>query len=56
MVGCDVKFKECGLVDNRNLLLVLWLSALDQAITATALPTIVGEVGGQDKLPWVVTA
>ena len=26
MVGCDVKFKECGLVDNRNLLLVLWLN------------------------------
>ena len=25
MVGCDVKFKECGLVDNRSLLLVLWL-------------------------------
>lgn len=37
------------------LLLVMLLSALDQTIVSTALPTIVGELGGLDKLP-VVTA
>ena len=38
------------------LLLVMLLSALDQTIVSTALPTIVGELGGLDKLSWVVTA
>ena len=31
------------------------LSALDQTIVATALPTIVGELGGLSHLSWVVT-
>tara|TARA_B100001123_G_scaffold123108_1_gene143469 strand:- start:6531 stop:8030 length:1500 start_codon:yes stop_codon:yes gene_type:complete len=34
----------------------LFLAALDQTIVATALPTIVGELGGLDYYPWVVTA
>lgn len=38
------------------LLLVMLLSVLDQTIVSTALPTIVGELGGLDKLSWVVTA
>ena len=38
------------------LLLVMLLAALDQTIVSTALPTIVGELGGLDKLSWVVTA
>ena len=38
------------------LLLVLLLAALDQTIVSTALPTIVGELGGLDHLSWVVTA
>lgn len=38
------------------LMLVMLLSALDQTIVSTALPTIVGEFGGLDKLTWVVTA
>ncbi|MPV66616.1 MDR family MFS transporter [Burkholderia sp. BE17] len=38
------------------LLLVMLLSALDQTIVSTALPTIVGEFGGLDQLSWVVTA
>ncbi|AOI86033.1 MDR family MFS transporter [Burkholderia cepacia] len=38
------------------LLLVMLLSALDQTIVSTALPTIVGELGGLDQLAWVVTA
>jgi EmrB/QacA subfamily drug resistance transporter len=32
------------------------LAALDQSIVGTALPTIVSELGGLDKLAWVVTA
>ena len=38
------------------LLLVLLLAALDQTIVATALPTIVGDLGGIEHLSWVVTA
>ena len=34
----------------------LLLSALDQTIVATALPTIVGDLGGATHLSWVVTA
>ncbi len=36
--------------------LVLLLAALDQTIVSTALPTIVGELGGLTHLSWVVTA
>ncbi|PYP76926.1 MAG: EmrB/QacA family drug resistance transporter, partial [Gemmatimonadetes bacterium] len=32
------------------------LAALDQTIVATALPTIVGELGGLERLSWVVTS
>ncbi len=38
------------------LLLVVLLAALDQTIVSTALPTIVGELGGVEHLSWVVTA
>src|ERR1700761_1373033 len=38
------------------LLLVMLLAALDQTIVSTALPTIVGELGGLSSLSWVVTA
>jgi EmrB/QacA subfamily drug resistance transporter len=38
------------------LLLVLFVAALDQTIVSTALPTIVGDLGGLDRLSWVVTA
>ena len=38
------------------LLLVLFLASLDQTIVSTALPTIVGELGGIEHLSWVVTA
>ena len=38
------------------LMLVLLLAALDQTIVSTALPTIVGDLGGISKLSWVVTA
>ncbi|MCX6511520.1 MAG: MFS transporter, partial [Actinobacteria bacterium] len=34
----------------------LFLSALDQNVVSTALPTIVGDLGGATHLSWVVTA
>jgi EmrB/QacA subfamily drug resistance transporter len=37
------------------LLLVLLLASLDQTIVSTALPTIVGDLGGISHLSWVVT-
>jgi EmrB/QacA subfamily drug resistance transporter len=37
-------------------MLVVLLAALDQTIVATALPTIVGELGGLDRLAWVTSA
>lgn len=39
-----------------SLMLGMFLASLDQTIVATALPTIVGELGGLDHLAWVVTA
>lgn len=35
---------------------MLLLASLDQTIVSTALPTIVGDLGGLDHLSWVVTA
>ncbi|MEU2872160.1 MDR family MFS transporter [Streptomyces olivoreticuli] len=39
-----------------SLLLGISLSALDQTIVSTALPTIVGDLSGASHLSWVVTA
>ena len=39
-----------------GLALAMLLAALDSTIVATALPTIVGELGGLNHLAWVVTA
>jgi EmrB/QacA subfamily drug resistance transporter len=39
-----------------GLMLVMLLGALDATILATALPTIVAELGGLEHLAWVVTA
>jgi EmrB/QacA subfamily drug resistance transporter len=38
-----------------GLSLVMLLAALDSTIVSTALPTIVGELGGLEHLAWVVT-
>jgi EmrB/QacA subfamily drug resistance transporter len=38
------------------LMLAMFLAALDQTIVSTALPTIVGDLGGVSQLSWVVTA
>src|SRR5215217_1446430 len=39
-----------------GLMLAMLLAALDSTIVATALPTIVGDLGGLEHLSWVVTA
>src|ERR1700750_271960 len=38
------------------LFLALWLAAPDQTVVSTALPTMVGDLGGLSYLSWVVTA
>ena len=38
------------------LMLVMLIASLDQTIVSTALPTIVGDLGGASQLAWVVTA
>ena len=44
------------LVTFSGLMLVMLLAALDQTIVSTALPTIVGDLGGLAHLSWVVSA
>jgi EmrB/QacA subfamily drug resistance transporter len=39
-----------------GLMLGMLVASLSQTIVSTALPTIVGELGGQDQLAWVVSA
>jgi EmrB/QacA subfamily drug resistance transporter len=38
------------------LMLAILIAALDQTIVSTALPTIVGDLGGLNRLSWVITA
>ncbi|HEX4011786.1 MAG TPA: MFS transporter [Solirubrobacteraceae bacterium] len=58
--AADVPGTEGGtggiLVVFSGLMLVLLMAALDQTIVATALPTIVGDLGGLSHISWVVTA
>src|ERR1700712_5024632 len=44
------------LVVASGLMLVMLLASLDQTIVSTALPTIVGDLGGLEHISWVVTA
>lgn len=39
-----------------SLMVAMLLASLDQMIFSTALPTIVGELGGVDHMMWVITA
>lgn len=39
-----------------GLLLSMFVSSLSETVTATALPTIVGELGGVKRMQWVTTA
>src|SRR5881296_4066669 len=51
----DAQPRRLGLVIG-PLMLVMLLASLDQTIVSTALPTIVGELGGLEHISWVVTA
>ena len=48
--------KRQVLVIFSGIMLGMLLAAIDQTIVATALPTIVGDLGGLSHLAWVVTA
>ncbi|MGH3550235.1 MAG: MFS transporter, partial [Pseudonocardiaceae bacterium] len=39
-----------------GLLLAMLLAMLDNLVVGTAMPTIIGELGGLEHLSWVVTA
>jgi MFS family permease len=39
-----------------GLMIAMLLAMLDNTIVGTAMPTIVGELGGLEHLSWVVTA
>jgi EmrB/QacA subfamily drug resistance transporter len=39
-----------------SLMMAMFLSALDQTIISTALPTIAGELGGVDHIAWIITS
>ena len=39
-----------------GLLLAMFISSLSETIASTALPTIVGDLGGVDHMQWVTTA
>src|SRR6187455_824879 len=55
MTGEGMTQRELNVVMGA-LAVTLLLSALDQTIVSTALPTMVGELGGLDHYSWVVTA
>ena len=53
--AADERHPSIGVVFT-GLMLVLLMAALDQTIVSTALPTIVGDLGGLSHISWVVTA
>src|SRR4051812_19189820 len=55
MTTAEPKTRRFGFVMGA-LVLVMLLASLDQTIVSTALPTIVGELGGLEHISWVVTA
>ncbi len=54
--GADAAAAARSRPSSRALMLGMFLAALDQTIVSTALPTIVGDLGGLDHLSWVVTS
>src|ERR1700744_178272 len=54
--GVESEGKRSILVVFVGLMLVMLMAALDQTIVSTALPTIVGDLGGLSHISWVVTA
>jgi len=51
----DVRIRRVGAIFGA-LMLVMLLPSLDSTIVSTALPKIVGDLGGVEHLAWVVTA
>jgi EmrB/QacA subfamily drug resistance transporter len=54
--GPEVRPKGGILIVFGGLMLVMLMASLDQTIVSTALPTIVGDLGGLSHISWVVTA
>jgi EmrB/QacA subfamily drug resistance transporter len=54
--GSQVSGSRSPVVVIAGLMVVMLLASLDQTIVSTALPTIVGELGGLEHLSWVVTS
>src|SRR3954464_7182182 len=52
----ETKDRRSVLLVVSGLMLVMLLASLDQTIVSTALPTIVGDLGGLEHISWVVTA
>src|SRR6187397_1776998 len=55
MASAEPKTQRLGFVIG-GLMLVMLLASLDQTIVSTALPTIVGDLGGLEHISWVVTS
>lgn len=63
VAGAEATTPRRGYRDENNVPLVfaalmigMLMSSLGQMIFSTALPTLVGELGGADKMSWVITA
>src|SRR3954465_15680322 len=52
----ETKDRRSVLLVVSGLMMVMLLASLDQTIVSTALPTIVGDLGGLEHISWVVTA
>src|ERR1044071_2875388 len=52
----ETKDRRSVLLVASGLMMVMLLASLDQTIVSTALPTIVGDLGGLEHISWVVTA
>src|SRR6476660_2438801 len=52
----ETKDRRSVLLVVSGLMMVMLLASLDQTIVSTALPTIVGDLGGLNHLSWVVTS
>jgi EmrB/QacA subfamily drug resistance transporter len=55
VAGADLSRRQINVIFVTILLGIL-VSALDQTIVSTALPTIVGDLGGRGHVSWVVTS
>src|SRR6476660_5504396 len=52
----ETKDRRSVLLVVSGLMMVMLLASLDQTIVSTALPTIVGDLGGLEHISWVVTS